>query len=152
MPESPRPQISDITRALAHLADRVLVRRSAGLDQYVAHTLKLAMMELELHIPGLETPSGLDTARSFAEASETAMREGDEREALSYALRGLACAPHDPMLWYLAGSACIEIGAIEVALRMLYHALWINPGHQAARRDLEALTSFLDDGEEDRAA
>ena len=42
MPDAPRPQMTDVTRALAHLADRVLVHRSAGLEPYVAHTLKLA--------------------------------------------------------------------------------------------------------------
>jgi hypothetical protein len=38
-------------------------------------------------------------------------------------------------------------------MRLLYHTLWIHPGHPAARDDLEALTSFLgDQNPEDLAA
>jgi hypothetical protein len=48
------------------------------------------------------------------------------------------------------------LGGVETALRLLYHTLWIHPGHLNARRDLDALKSFLegDEGEdrEDRAA
>lgn len=147
MSDSPRPQLSDVTRALAQLADRVLGERTTGLDPFVASTLKLVMRELELYIPGLEPPANGEAARAFGEAAEIAIRNGEEREALSYALRGLSCSPHDPVLWYLGGSACIEIGGIETAMRMLHHALWIHPGHQDARRDLESLTSFFDGGE-----
>jgi len=160
--DSPHPTLSDVTRALAHLADRVLVRKSLGLEPYVVHTLKLVLNELELLIPGLDPVPNAEAARAFADAAEIALRNGDEREALSYALRGLSCSPHDPMLWYFAGSACIEVGSLEIAMRLLWHALWIHPGYEAARRDLEALTSFFDptDGdrpeedlsEEDRAA
>jgi tetratricopeptide (TPR) repeat protein len=144
----PRPTLSDVTRALAHLADRVLVRKSLGLEPYVAHTLKLVLDELERLIPGLEPVPNAEAARAFAEAAEIALQNGDEREALSYALRGLSCSPHDPVLWYRAGAACIEVGSLETALRLLWHALWIHPGYPDARRDLEALTSFFDRGED----
>ena len=83
MPDAPRPQMTDVTRALAHLADRVLVHRSAGLEPYVAHTLKLALQELELHIPGLDTPPNADAAKAFAQAAETSLSRGDERDALA---------------------------------------------------------------------
>jgi tetratricopeptide (TPR) repeat protein len=148
--------MTDVTRALAHLADRVLVHRSAGLEPYVAHTLKLALQELELHIPGLEAPPNADAAKAFMQAAETSLSRGDERDALAYALRGLSCSPHDPALHYLAASACIELGGVETALRLLYHTLWIHPGHANARRDLEALRAFLEgdeaDDRDDRAA
>ena len=147
MSDTPRPQLSDVTRALAQLADRVLAEKTPGLDPFVASTLKLVMRELEMYIPGLDPPANADAAKAFSEAAEIAIRGGDEREALSYALRGLSCSPHDPSLWYLAGSACIEAGGVETALRMLHHALWIHPGHRDARRDLEALTSFFDGAE-----
>jgi len=146
--DSPRPALSDVTRALAHLADRVLVRKPLGLEPYVAHTLKLVINELELLIPGLDVPPNAEAARAFAEAAVTALQSGDEREALSYALRGLSCSPHDPLLWYLAGSACIEVGSVEMAMRLLWHALWIHPGYPDARRDLESLTCFFDHGED----
>ncbi len=148
MPDSPRPTLNDVTRALAHLADRVLTHKSVGLEPYVTHTLKLVMGELELLIPGLDPAPNAEAARAFAEAAEIALREGEEREALSYALRGLSCSPHDPVLWYRAGSACVEVGSLEMALRLLWHALWINPGYTDAQRDLAALTSFFDAGED----
>jgi len=146
--DSPRPTLSDVTRALAHLADRVLTRKTLGLEPYVSHTLKLVMGELELLIPGLDPAPNAEAARAFAEAAEIALRENDEREALSYALRGLSCSPHDPVLWYHAGSACVEVGSLEMAMRLLWHALWIHPGYADARRDLDSLTSFFDGGED----
>ncbi len=148
MTDSPRPTLNDVTRALAHLADRVLTRKSMGLEPYVAHTLKLVMGELELLIPGLDPAPNAEAARAFAEAAESALRDGEEREALSYALRGLSCSPHDPVLWHQAGSACVEVGSLEMALRLLWHALWINPGYADAHRDLDALTCFFDSGED----
>lgn len=147
MTDSPRPTLNDVTRALAHLADRVLTHKNPGLEPYVAHTLKLVMGELEMLIPGLDPPPNAEAAKAFAEAAEIALREGEEREALSYALRGLSCAPHDPVLWYHAGSACVEVGSAEIALRMLWHALWIHPGYADANRDLVSLTSYFDAGE-----
>jgi len=146
--DSPRPTLNDVTRALAHLADRVLTHKAVGLEPYVAHTLKLVVGELELLIPGLDPAPNAEAARAFAEAAETALRDGEERESLSYALRGLSCSPHDPVLWYRAGSACVEVGSLEMALRLLWHALWIHPGYVDAQRDLAALTSFFDAGED----
>ena len=146
MTDSPRPTLNDVTRALAHLADRVLTRKTMGLEPYVAHTLKLVMGELEMLIPGLDPAPNAEAARAFSEAAEIALRDGEEREALSYALRGLSCSPHDPVLWYRAGSACVEVGSLEMGLRLLWHALWIHPGYADAQRDLEALTSFFDGG------
>ena len=35
-----------------------------------------------------------------------------------------------------------------LALRLLWHALWIHPGYADAQRDLAALTSFFDAGED----
>ncbi len=150
MTDSPRPTLGDVTRALAHLADRVLVRKALGLEPYVAHTLKLVMNELEMLIPGLDPAPNAEAARAFAEAAEIALREGEERESLSYALRGLSCSPHDPVLWYRAGAACIEVGSLEIAMRLMWHALWIHPGYMEARRDLDALTSFFDPTDGDR--
>jgi hypothetical protein len=38
-------------------------------------------------------------------------------------------------------------------MRLLTHTLWLHPGHHAARADLEALTAYFDNREdEDRAA
>ena len=146
--EMPRPTLSEVTRALAHLADRVLTRRAPGLEPYMAHTLKLAIGELEMLIPGLDPAPNAEAARAFTEAAEAALQDGEEHEALSYALRGLSCSPHDPVLWYLAGSACVEVGSLEMALRLMWHALWIHPGYADAQRDLDALTSFFDHGED----
>ena len=149
MTNSPRPTLGDVTRALNHLADRVLTHhRSAGLEAYVVHTLKLILTELEFLIPGLDPVPNAEAAQAYSEASEGSLREGGEREALSYALRGIACSPHNPVLWYRAGQAAVELGSLEMALRMMWHALWIHPGYLEARRDLDALTSFFDSRQE----
>ena len=42
-----------------------------------------------------------------------------------------------------ASSACFEYGAVEDAVRLLRHTLWIQPGHTAARRDLKSLSAYL---------
>jgi hypothetical protein len=151
--ESSHPSILDITLALSRLADRVSDCDAPGVEPYVTFTVRRAISELEQHIPGLEPPPDAESADHFRRSAERALEEGDDREALSRALRGLACSPHDPQLFYLAASACFEMGAVEDALRLLYHTLWIHPGHRLARTDLEALTAFLDGNEDiDKAA
>ena len=152
MPDSSHPTILDITLALARLADRVADSKISGVEPYVSFTLRRALAELELHIPGLEPAPDTQAAEMFACSSEHALADGEDREALSRALRGLACAPHHPHLHYLAASACFELGAVEDALRLLYHALWIHPGHRQARQDLDALTAFLEGPEEEENA
>lgn len=147
MIDSSGSTLKGIAQTLVHLADRELVRTTPGLEAYVAHSLKLVIDELKLSIPGLEPAPNAEMARVFSEAAGSALREGDEQEALSFALRGLAYAPHNPVLWYHAGSACIEIGSLEMAMRLLWHVLWIHPGYADAKRDLDTLTSFFDDGE-----
>ncbi|HTM57535.1 MAG TPA: hypothetical protein VL123_03895 [Candidatus Udaeobacter sp.] len=152
MPDSSHPSILDITLALSRLADRVSDSDTPVVEPYVTFTLRRALAELELHIPGLDPPPDPDSAEHFRQSAEHALEDGDDREALSRALRGLACAPHDPQLFYLAASACFEMGAVEDALRLLYHTLWIHPGHRLARTDLEALTAFLDGSEDGEKA
>ena len=142
----------DITLALSRLADRVADSDVAGVEPYVSFTLRRALAELELHIPGLEAPPDIEAAEHFSRSAEGALSEGEDREALSTALRGLSCAPHHPQLCYLAASACFELGAVEDAMRLLYHTLWIHPGHRNARTDLEALTAFLEGPEEEENA
>jgi len=143
--ESWQPTIEDITRALVDLADRVQVSTTERIDPYVYDNLRDLTYHLELHIPGLEPAPDPEAAGALARAAQSALERGRERDALSRALRGLAFAPHDPSLFYLAASACFEFGSTELALRLLYHTLWIHPGHQTARMDLEALSAFLDD-------
>ncbi len=146
------PTLQEILQSLAYAADRVLVDRTARLDPFCEATMRRALAELELRIPGLEPPPHPDAAHAFLQAAEEAADRGDEREALAYALRGLSCSPHDPHLWYHCATACIELGSIETALRLLSHTLWVPPGHVAARRDLEALTAFLEGPGDERAA
>jgi len=146
--ESWQPTLDDITRALSDLADRVSEARSGPLEPYVYQNLRDIAFHLELFIPGLESPPDADAAHALARASAAALERGDEREALARALRGLSFAPHDPVLFYTAASACFEFGAVELALRLLYHTLWIHPGHRAARADLASLSAFLDDADD----
>jgi|GEM_PF-3675898 len=152
MPESSRPTIAEITSALEQLADRVARSESDVLEPFVSHTLRAAVNALEYYIPGLDPAPDEEAARGLLRGADAALKRGADREALERALRGLACAPHHPGLWYAAGSACFELGQVEDALRVLCHVLWIHPGHRAARADLEALTAFFDGEEGDRAA
>ena len=153
MSESWQPTIDDITTALTDLADRVGRSSERTIDPYVHQAIRDIAFHLELHIPGLEAAPDPETAEALTRAAQMALDRGDEREALSRALRGLSCSPHDPGLFYLAAGACFEFGAVELAIRLLYHTLWIHPGHRAARDDLQALTAFFEGNDEgERAA
>jgi hypothetical protein len=152
VPTPSPPTLQEILQSLAYAADRVLVDSSKRLDPFCEATVRRALSELERRIPGLEAPPNADAAHAFLLAGREALERGDERECLAYALRGLSCSPHDPQLCYMSAAACVELGAVETALRLLYHTLWIHPGHVPARRDLEALTAFLEGSGEDRAA
>ncbi len=152
-PTSPPPPIRDLMHALELLSERVALPGPVGLEPVDVLNLRHLLDDLERHIPGLEPPPDPAAAHALGRAAEVAMRRGDEREALARALRGLSFSPHHPGLFYLAASACFEIGALEGAMRLLYHTLWIHPGHPSARADLEALTTFLGEQDlEDRAA
>ncbi|TMQ47987.1 MAG: hypothetical protein E6K73_12805 [Candidatus Eisenbacteria bacterium] len=153
MSEAWQPTLDDITKAFMDLAGRVSNSNGAALDPYVHQALRDVAFHLELYIPGLELPPDGEIAGALARASQAALDRGDCPDSLAHALRGLAHSPHDPGLFYLVASACFEYGAVELAIRMLYHTLWINPGHRAARADFESLSAFLDDAPgEGRAA
>jgi len=143
-----QPTLLDLAQAFEKLADRMDEDERMVLDPYVEQAIRDAIFHLELYIPGLEAPFDADAARGLERASMAALERGDDREALARALRGLSHAPHDPGLFYAAASASFEAGAVELALRLLCHVLWIHPGHRAARGDLEALSAFLDDSDE----
>ena len=153
MAESWNPTLEDITNGFASLADRVADSKAPVLERYVHRTLRDLMAHLEQRIPGLEAPPDAEAAKALVSAAHVALERGREREGLSRALRALSFAPHDPQAYHLAASACFELGSVEVAVRLLYHALWIHPGHRAARNDLNALLAFLSGPEdEERAA
>src|SRR5258707_6169873 len=137
--------MEEILDALERLADRVSAASPARLDGFVSLSLRRACEELRRHIPGLDTPPDAEAARFLARAAHAALEDGDAREALARALRGLSLSPHHPALHYLAASACFEYGAVEDAVRLLRHTLWIHPGHRPARRDLAALNLYLRD-------
>ncbi len=141
--ESALPNLQDILDALERLADRVAVSPTSRLDPFVSASMRRACEELRRFIPGLDTPPDAEAARFLARSAYAALEDGDAREALARALRGLSFAPHHPGLFFAAASACFEYGAVEDAIRLLRHTLWIHPGHSAARRDLGALTAYL---------
>jgi hypothetical protein len=142
MSDSAHPSLQDILDAFERLADRIAGSPSSRLDPFVSVSLRRACEELRRYIPGLDVPPDPEAARFLARAAYAALEDNDPREALARSLRGLAFAPHHPGLFFVASSACFEFGAVEDAIRLLRHTLWIHPGHAAARRDLEALTSF----------
>ncbi len=143
--ESSRPSLDEIAVVFAHLADRVAAERARTLDPIVRLSMGRALTELKRHIPGLYTPPDVGAAVALASASADALRRGKLRAGLARALRGLSFAPHHPELHYLAASACLQLGAAEEAVRLLQHVLWIHPGYEPARRDLEALSAFHED-------
>jgi len=145
VPESSRPSLDEIAVVFAHLADRVAAERARTLDPIVRLSMGRALIELKRHIPGLYTPPDVGAAAALASASADALRRGKLRAGLARALRGLSFAPHHPELHYLAASATLQLGAAEEAVRLLQHALWIHPGYEPARRDLEALSAFHED-------
>jgi hypothetical protein len=143
--ESALPTMQDILDAFERLSERVAAAPSSRLDPFVSASLRRACEELRRFIPGLEPPPDADAARFLSRAAYAALEDGDSREGLSRALRGLSFAPHHPGLFFAAASACFEYGAVEDAIRLLRHTLWIHPGHVSARRDMEALTAYLRD-------
>ena len=156
MSEPSRPSLDEIAVVFAHLADRVAAERARTLDPIVRLSLGRALNELRRHIPGLYTPPDVGAAAALASASADALRRGKLRAGLARALRGLSFSPHHPELHYLAATACLQLGAAEESVRLLQHALWIHPGYEPARRDLEALSAFhesaAETGEPDEGA
>jgi hypothetical protein len=140
---SSHPSLQEILDAFARLGERVSASPSSRLDPFVSISMRRACEELRRFIPGLDAPPDPEAARFLARAAYAAMEDNDAREALSRALRGLSFAPHHPGLFFVAATACFEFGAVEDALRLLRHTLWIHPGHSAARRDLEALSAYM---------
>lgn len=143
MSDSTQPTLQEVLDALGRLADRVASSPRSHLDPFVTSALRRMTAELRTYIPGLDAPPDPEAARFLARAAYAALEDGDAREGLARALRGLSFSPHHPGLWFVAASACFEYGAVEDAVRLLRHTLWIHPGHPAARRDLDALTSYL---------
>ena len=143
MSEPIHPSLQDLLEAFQSLSDRVAESPETHLDPFVSQSLRKVCEELRYFIPGLDAPPDAEAARFLARAAFAAIEDGDSREALSRALRGLSFAPHHPGLFYVASSACFEYGAVEDAVRLLRHTLWIQPGHTAARRDLKSLSAYL---------
>lgn len=143
MTPSAHPSLQDILDAFARLGERVSTSPGSRLDPFVSISLRRACEELRRFIPGLDSPPDPEAARFLARAAYAAMEDNDAREALSRALRGLSFSPHHPGLFFVAATACFEFGAVEDAIRLLRHTLWIHPGHAGARRDLEALSAYM---------
>lgn len=145
MSDSTQPSMQEILDALERLADRVATGPGSRLDGFVSLSMRRACEELRRFIPGLDLPPDAEGARYLARAAHVSLEDGNAREALARTLRGMSLAPHHPGLYYLAASACFEFGAVEDAMRLLRHTLWIHPGHRPARRDLSALNLYLRD-------
>jgi tetratricopeptide (TPR) repeat protein len=135
--------MDEIREALENLSDRVREGQGPNLAAFVSLSLRRISEHLQAFIPGLDTPPDAEAARFLGRAAHAALEDGDQREALARALRGLAQSPHHPGLFYLASSACFEFGSVNDAVRLLRHTLWIHPGHRAAQRDLAALHLYL---------
>jgi hypothetical protein len=147
-----RPSIGDICSAFRDLADEVSENHDCPIDPGVEQTIRHLLEDLELFVPGLDPSPDPDAGQAMSRAAQVALERGNEREGVIRSLRGLSFAPHDPTLHYALSSACFELGRVELAFRLLCHALWIHPGYHAARQDLEAISAFLEGDENERAA
>lgn len=140
---SEHPSRDEIMVVLAHLGDRVASDRARTLDPIIRISLHRVITELRArHIPGLYDPPDEGVANALAAAATDALRRSKWRLALSRSLRGLSFSPHNVDLWYHVGSASLQFGDAEIAVRSFQHALWIHPGFLAAKRDLEALAEL----------
>ncbi len=146
MPDSSHPTLDEIQSALADMAHRVVADAGPTLDLGLRDQILQVTEQLERFIPGLDPPDDLDAARQLAAAAAAALVHGRPRIALARALRGMAYAPHHAELHYLASSACFELAAATEAVRLLAHTLWINPGHEKARCEMQALSASDDAG------
>ena len=139
MNEPALPSIEELTMLYAHLADRVSADPDAPVDPTVAATVDQAIGMLRRYIPGLDAPPDAQAARILAASASAALSHGRPGDALARALRGLSFAPQHPELHRLVGSACLELGAARAGVASLIHALWIHPGYEDAREELDTL-------------
>jgi hypothetical protein len=142
MSTKPGPTLDEIRNILLDLARCVAATEEPMLDPVIRAGIRRAVDELERFIPGLDAPPDPEGARHMVSAAGNALLAGRARIALSRALRGLSYSPHHPELYYLAASACFELASASEAVSLLAHTLWIHPGHEKARRELEALSAF----------
>ena len=140
------PTIDEIQSVLADLARQVLSDSTATLELEVRDEILRVLDELERFIPGLDPSPDPNAAQQLSSAASAALVHGRPRIALARALRGLSCAPHHAELFYIASSACFELAAITEAVRLLAHTLWVNPGHERARREMDLLATCDDPG------
>jgi hypothetical protein len=148
------PSLEELALLYAHLADRVAADPDAPIDPTVAASVDQAVGSLRQYIPGLEPPPDAQAARILAASASAALAHGRPGDALARALRGLSFAPQHPELHRLTGSACLEMGAARAGVASLVHALWVHPGYDAAREELDTLDLFSGTGveDDDRAA
>jgi hypothetical protein len=166
MSSTPEPTIDEIRSILADMARCIASDEEPTLDPVVRAGIRRAVDELERFIPGLDPVPDAEGARHMVSAAGNALLAGRPRIALARSLRGLSYSPHHPELHYLAASACFELAAASEAISLLAHTLWINPGHEKARSELDTLSTLgpmeewrelsegdlRDDGGLDRAA
>jgi hypothetical protein len=143
------PSLEELALLYAHLADRVASDPDATIDPTVAASVDQAVGALRRYIPGLDPAPDAQAARILAASATAALAQGRPGDALARALRGLSFAPLHPELHRLTGSACLEMGAARAGVASLMQALWIHPGYEAARDELNAL-DFFSAGEEER--
>src|SRR5262245_7738191 len=142
MSSTPGPTIEEIRSILADMARCVAADEDPTLDPVIRAGIRRAVDELEQFIPGRDPATDAEGARHMVSAAGNALLAGRARIALARALRGLSYAPHHPELHYLAASACFEMAAPSEAISLLAHTLWIHPGHEKARRELDTLSVF----------
>lgn len=144
MPESEHPTLDELMIVLSHTADRVRADREPTLDPIVRLSLGRAIVELKRYVPGLHASPDIGAASAFESESRSALHDRKPRKGLYRALLGLSLAPHDPGLWHLVATACLEMREDDLTVLLLQHSLWINPGQESVRNDLHAMCASTD--------
>ena len=147
MSKSPWPTIVELAKDLGRLADDLKSHETAVDHPRFAKELRSLIYHLERHVPGLEPPLDYRLASSRLARSDESLRQCHPKRAVYQSLRGLSGQPHSSQLFFNLGNALNELGETELAIYALCHVLWINPGHAAARSDLEILSTDLDEDE-----
>lgn len=134
--------LGDISITFDRLGDQAHWTNDRKFHPEVIRQFGELIARLKKFIPGLEPPLNAEKAEAYLAGAEDWYVRNDFHQMLAVCCYGLAQSPHHPLLFHRAAQALIAQGAISLAIDVLDHALWVNPGNQSARQDLETLRAM----------
>lgn len=153
MSESQRSNTTiDVSKSLRKMADLILGESNPLPPRYLRMGLGAIVRELRRGIPGLKKPIFQARASNLARLAGEYMMAGQYPRAICRILRSLADSPYDPRLWRQCAIQIWDIWDVEgsdLTIEQLEFAIWINPGYQQAKDDLEEIQYLLEDDEND---